>query len=62
MSAKITTCIKCNSLNIKETNPEQRKIMKSPLCTINCICQECGFVFNIKSWTEYGRKKVLSIN
>jgi transposase-like protein len=57
MSTKITTCDKCKSKNIKEINSENRKTVKSPLCKIDCVCNDCGFTFTISSWTELGKRK-----
>jgi RNase P subunit RPR2 len=57
MATKRTSCTKCNSYNIKELNPNTRKLSTSELCTIACECNECGNKFTIKSWTEAGRKR-----
>jgi RNase P subunit RPR2 len=57
MATKITTCVKCESLNIKELNPDNRNISNSPICTILCECKDCGNQFSIKSWTLYGKRK-----
>jgi transposase-like protein len=57
MSVKITNCNKCESTNIKEVNPENRKTSTLPMCKINCICNDCTNEFVISSWTEAGKRK-----
>ena len=55
MSTAITTCEKCGSDKIKEITPENRKLCKKPLCKIECLCKDCGHLFVINSWTEFGK-------
>lgn len=57
MSKEITKCNRCDSTNIKELNPEIRDVVKKPLCSINCECNDCGNLFSIKSWTKNGKRK-----
>lgn len=55
MSIKITKCNNCKSENIKELNPENRDLIKKPLCEINCKCNNCGHEFIISTCTRYGK-------
>ena len=57
MSTKITTCDKCKSTNIKELNPEMRDTSSSPLCKVECKCNDCGFTFSISTWTKSGKRR-----
>ena len=57
MSTKITKCSKCESRNIKEINPQSRETSRGALCTIAGECNDCGHRFNIKSWTQAGKRK-----
>jgi RNase P subunit RPR2 len=57
MSTKITTCSGCKSLNIIELNPEIRETSSKIICNVNCKCNDCGLIFDIPTWTKYGRAK-----
>jgi hypothetical protein len=57
MATRITQCPLCKSCNIKELNPEIRETEGSPLCTINCSCNDCSATFTIQSWTRSGKNK-----
>ena len=57
MSTKITKCDKCESTDITELNPENRMLVRFPLCEIKCRCNKCSYEFIIKSWTHSGKKR-----
>lgn len=57
MATKITTCNKCFSSKIKELNPESRETSNNILCSITCVCNDCGNTFTIKSWTKAGKRR-----
>ena len=57
MATKITQCSECKSYIIKELNPGFKKTANTILCTVMCECKDCGFRFNKKSPTDWGRRK-----
>jgi hypothetical protein len=57
MASKIIKCSKSESTKITQLNPEIKETIKTPLCRIDCMCDNCGFTFTISSWTNYGKNK-----
>ena len=57
MATKITTCPECDSIDIKDINPELKESAKAILITILAECINCGWQFSYKSATNFGHKR-----
>lgn len=57
MSTKRTVCDKCNSNSIVELNPEIREEINRPLCKVTCKCNDCNNIFEVPTWTIYGKRR-----
>ena len=56
MSIKITTCDKCESINITDLNGELRDTSNTLTVKIKAKCNECGHVFEYPTVTKRGKK------